>query len=122
MQAQRVRNTQPEVALRKVLHAAGLRYGLHRRIPGTRREIDIALVRYRTAVFVDGCFWHGCPEHGTVPRTNQEWWTEKLHATARRDRDTDERLVAHGWRVIRIWEHEDPVAAAARVVDLLRKV
>jgi DNA mismatch endonuclease, patch repair protein len=115
MRAQAEHDTRPEVALRRLLHAAGLRYRLHRPVPGTRREIDIAFVGPRLAVFVDGCFWHGCPDHGSVPRANAEWWAAKLAANCDRDRDTTRRLTESGWRVLRIWEHETAVAAATHV-------
>lgn len=120
MQAQREHNTIPEVRIRKLLHAAGYRYRLHRLVPGTRREIDIALVRDRVAVFVDGCFWHGCQEHRTVPRSNREWWAAKLAANRARDADTTRRLTCEGWRVVRIWEHEDPEKAVSSLIQFLQ--
>ncbi len=73
--------------------------------------------RRKVAVYVDGCFWHSCPVHATKPRNNAQWWADKLAANVARDRDTDTRLIEEGWRVVRIWEHEDPVVAAQRVVD-----
>jgi DNA mismatch endonuclease (patch repair protein) len=73
----------------------------------------------RVAVFVDGCFWHCCPEHGTWPKENSKWWRDKLETNVRRDRDTDSRLTSAGWLVVRIWEHEAPEQAAARVRDLV---
>lgn len=115
MAAQAERNTHPEVALRRLLHAAGLRYRLHRRVPGTRREIDVAFIGARVAVFVDGCFWHGCPEHGSIPKSNAEWWASKIAENAARDADTTRRLEALGWRVVRVWEHESPYDAARSV-------
>jgi DNA mismatch endonuclease (patch repair protein) len=72
-------------------------------------------------VFVDGCFWHGCPEHGTWPKQNADWWREKIEANQRRDRDTDARLQAAGWTVIRVWEHEDPTQAADQIVEIVRQ-
>lgn len=75
--------------------------------------------RRKVAVYVDGCFWHSCPIHATAPRNNAQWWADKLAANVARDRDTDEKLLAEGWRVVRIWEHEDPAIAADRVVDEL---
>lgn len=116
MRAQKERDTSPEMLIRRQLHAVGLRYRLHRRIPGTRREIDIALVQYRIAVFVDGCFWHGCPEHGTLPKTNRAWWQRKLATNRSRDIDTNARLAESGWTVVRIWEHEDPGRAAISLI------
>ncbi|MET4079609.1 DNA mismatch endonuclease Vsr [Janibacter sp. UYMM211] len=89
-------------------------------MPGNnRRTIDIAFPRQRLAIFVDGCFWHGCPEHGTRPAANSAWWEQKLAANYGRDRDTDDLLEAAGWRVLRIWEHVDPAAAADEVERLL---
>lgn len=69
----------------------------------------------RVAVFVDGCFWHRCPEHATIPVNNREWWQAKLEANANRDRATDALLESQDWLPIRVWEHEDPKAAAARI-------
>lgn len=87
---------------------------------GTRRRADIVFGPSRVAVFVDGCFWHGCPEHGSWPRSNAEWWREKIQANKRRDSDTDRLLEDAGWYVIRIWEHEDPTQAADRVERVVR--
>ncbi|QKE83184.1 very short patch repair endonuclease [Arthrobacter sp. NEB 688] len=111
------RDTAPEVALRRELHARGLRYRTNVPVPQQRRRtIDVAFTRAKVAVFVDGCFWHGCPEHGTRPRANSEWWAKKLTANQARDRDTDRLLVDLGWHVIRVWEHEAPQAAADRII------
>lgn len=115
------RDTAPELALRRALHAAGLRYRVGLPVPGQRRRtIDVAFTRARVAVFVDGCFWHGCPEHGTQPQSNSAWWTTKLSANQARDRDTDRLLAEAGWTVLRIWEHEDPAAAVDRVRAVVR--
>lgn len=116
MQDQRARDTGPELAIRRLLHAAGLRYRVDRApVPGLRRRADLVFGPAHVAVFIDGCFWHSCPEHGNSPRANQQWWTEKLDRNRRRDRDTDARLQTAGWHVLRVWEHEDPAEAAARV-------
>ena len=80
-----------------------------------RRRADLVFPRARVAVFVDGCFWHRCPRHATSPKNNAAWWATKLDGNVARDRDTDERLAAAGWTVVRIWEHEDPVTAADAV-------
>ncbi|MBW3669810.1 MAG: very short patch repair endonuclease [Actinobacteria bacterium] len=121
MSRQRSRDTDPERALRSSLHRRGLRYRLHRRpVPGLRRQADIVFGPARVAVFVDGCFWHCCPEHTTSPKSNAAWWSAKLAANVARDRDTDEQLAVAGWAVVRVWEHEDPVAAAARVAQVVR--
>lgn len=123
MQRQRRRDTAPELALRTSLHRAGYRYRVEYRITGSRRRADIAFPRERVAVFVDGCFWHGCPEHRTTPKANSAWWQEKLDANIKRDRDTDSRLEQSGWAVVRVWEHErvdDAVARVAAVVTARR--
>ena len=113
-------DTAPELALRQALWHAGLRYRVQYKVPGLpRRKIDIAFTRQKLAVQVDGCFWHGCPEHGTVPGRNTEWWRWKIQRNQARDRDTDARLAELGWSVIHVWEHEDPAEAAQRVIELL---
>lgn len=115
------RDTAPEVALRRALHAQGYRFRVIYPVPGNpRRSIDIAFTRRKVAVFVDGCFWHGCPEHGTQPRANSGWWAKKLATNKTRDRDTDRLLREAGWRVIRIWEHEDVASAIEKVQAALR--
>lgn len=115
------RDTRCEIALRKQLFASGLRYRVHYPVPGRRRRsIDVAFPGVKVAVFVDGCFWHGCPEHGTHPRSNADWWTTKLDANRARDRDTSEVLEAIGWEVLRIWEHANPSDAAERVAEAVR--
>jgi DNA mismatch endonuclease, patch repair protein len=121
MARQRRRDTAPEMALRRLLHAKGLRYQVDASLPGMRRRADLLFVSARVAVFVDGCFWHSCPDHGTRPRSNAEWWAAKLAANIDRDRDTDQRLTTAGWTVIRIWEHEAPIHAAQRVAEILRQ-
>ncbi|TDU83154.1 T/G mismatch-specific endonuclease [Kribbella voronezhensis] len=116
MSRQKSRNTQVEIELRRYLHAAGLRYRIHRRpVLGVRREADIVFGPARVAVFVDGCFWHGCPEHATWPKSNAEFWREKIEGNRRRDANTDALLAKAGWLVVRVWEHEGIEAAAARV-------
>lgn len=116
MRAQRRRDTAPEVALRRELHRRGIRFFVDRApLPGLRRRADLVFPRKHVAVYVDGCFWHRCPQHATAPKNNAQWWSDKLAANAVRDRDTDARLAAAGWRVVRIWEHEDPAEAADRV-------
>ncbi|OQM79194.1 very short patch repair endonuclease [Rhodococcus sp. 66b] len=120
MSAQRRRDTKPEIALRRELHRRGLRYFVDRTpVKGVRRRADLVFPRRKVAVFVDGCFWHSCPQHATFPKNNAQWWTDKLAANVVRDRDTDARLAEQGWTVIRIWEHEDPLVAAERVQKAL---
>ncbi|WP_244960191.1 very short patch repair endonuclease [Actinomyces faecalis] len=114
------RDTTPEVELRQALWRAGYRYRVQYKVPGLpRRKVDIAFTRRKVAVQVDGCFWHGCPEHGTVPGRNSEWWQWKIARNQARDRDTDDKLTALGWTVIHVWEHDDVAEAAARVGTLL---
>lgn len=120
MARQRRAGTAPETALRTELHRRGLRYFVDRApLPGLRRRADLVFPRRKVAVYVDGCFWHCCPEHATYPKNNAEWWAEKLAGNVARDRDTDARLAAAGWLVVRVWEHEDSVAAADRVQSAL---
>ncbi|MEE2852520.1 MAG: very short patch repair endonuclease [Actinomycetota bacterium] len=106
------RDTRPELALRSALHRLGLRFFVDRAVIGNRRRVDIVFPSERVAVFVDGCFWHSCPEHGTTPTRNREWWVTKLEANQARDTDTDRALRLNGWSVIRFFEHEEPSAAA----------
>lgn len=114
-------DTAPELALRHELHSRGLRYRVQLHVPGNRRRrIDIAFTRVKVAVFVDGCFWHGCPDHGHRPATNREWWDWKIQRNRERDRDTTELLTGKGWRVVRVWEHEDPSHAADRIELMVR--
>lgn len=109
-------STKPEMALRRLLHQAGLRYRVNSRVlPG---RPDIALTRARIAVFVDGCFWHGCPRHSPASRMNSEWWRRKLERNRARDEETTARLTARGWAVVRVWEHANPDAAA----DLIHRL
>lgn len=112
-------DTKPELEVRSNLHRMGLRFFVDRKIAHRRRRCDIVFPTERVAVFVDGCFWHACPLHGTVPKQNRSWWTEKLAANRRRDEETDEVLRAEGWAVLRFWEHEDPAVAASRVFDVV---
>ncbi|MGH3976795.1 MAG: very short patch repair endonuclease [Pseudonocardiaceae bacterium] len=122
MSTARRRDTAAELALRRELHRRGLRYRVVYPLPGQRRRtIDVAFTKVRVAVFVDGCFWHGCPEHGTKPRSNSEWWRTKLAANRARDEDTDHLLREIGWTVVRIWEHEPAEIAADQVAAAVRR-
>lgn len=122
MSKQKSRNTGIEMALRQVLHRAGFRYRVHRRpIKGVRREADLVFGPARVAVFVDGCFWHGCPEHATWPKNNADFWRDKIETNRRRDADTDARLQEAGWLPLRIWEHETVDVAADRVITAVRE-
>jgi DNA mismatch endonuclease (patch repair protein) len=116
MQGNRSRDTRPEVLLRSALHRRGLRFLKNRRpVPSLRCRADVVFPAARVAVFCDGCFWHRCPQHGVQPRANEPYWRAKLDRNVERDRQNDAELRATGWRVIRVWEHEDPDEAARRV-------
>jgi len=120
MQGNRGMDTRPELALRSELHRRGNRFRKAAApVKGLRCRADIVFVRARVAVFVDGCFWHRCPEHGTSPRTNSEYWQVKLDRNVARDRRNDDALMASGWAVVRVWEHEDVADAASRVEAIL---
>jgi DNA mismatch endonuclease (patch repair protein) len=121
MARQARRDTGPEVALRSRLHQLGLRFRVGRRLPEVRSTADIVFGPAKVAVYVDGCFWHMCPQHATFPRSNAEWWRAKLEGNAARDRATDDALRRQGWAVERVWEHEDPEEAAARIANLVRR-
>lgn len=117
MQSNRSRDTKPELALRRELHRRGLRFRVNfRPLQGLRRSVDIAFPGQSIAVLVDGCFWHGCPEHYRPSARNEEYWSDKVAANRARDLDTDRWLAASGWTVVRVWEHE-PVAKAADTVE-----
>ncbi len=116
------RDTKPELALRRALHALGLRYFVDRApLSEMRRRADLVFPRARVAVYVHGCFWHGCPEHGTWPANNAEWWRKKIEANQARDLDTAQRLRDAGWEPVEVWEHEDPAEAAQRIFELVTR-
>lgn len=118
MSRQRRRDTAPEIGLRRELHRRGLRFRVDHPLPGMpRRRGDVVFTRARLVVFVDGCFWHDCPAHGTRPATRARWWEDKLSRNVERDRETDAFLTSTGWTVLRFWEHDDPIVAATRVED-----
>lgn len=109
MLANRHRDTTTELAVRRELFSRGLRYRVDfPPVPGLRRRADIAFTRLRVAIFIDGCFWHGCPIHATSPKSNRDYWAPRLAANAARDRDTNQQLHGAGWSVLRFWENEDP--------------
>jgi DNA mismatch endonuclease (patch repair protein) len=113
------KDTRPERILRSELHRRGLRFRTHVALPG---RPDVIFTRAKLAVFVDGCFWHRCPEHATAPKNNSAWWADKLEANVQRDARQTTQLVALGWTVLRVWEHEDAVAAADLVERTYRQL
>lgn len=117
MAATKRRDTKPELALRSALHRMGLRFSVDRTINGNRQRTDVVFPRERVAVYVDGCFWHGCPDHGTIPKQNGRHWIDKFEANKARDVATTRALTEKGWHVLRFWEHEDTEVAAATVHD-----
>lgn len=121
MQANRSRDTRPELAVRSAVHARGLRYRVAiRPVRQVRRSADLVFTRAHVAVFLDGCFWHGCPEHFRAPATNPDYWGPKIAGNRARDADTTARLEAEGWLVLRFWEHEDMAEAAGAVARAVR--
>ncbi|HEX5526863.1 MAG TPA: very short patch repair endonuclease [Solirubrobacterales bacterium] len=116
------RDTTPELALRSELHRRGLRFRVdHPPVSGVRTRADIVFPREKVAVYVDGCFWHSCPDHGTMPKANADFWGPKLARNQERDREINEALADENWTVVRIWEHEDHLDAADRVERVVLK-
>lgn len=121
MQGNRSSDTAPELAVRRLVHAAGLRYRVNARpVPTLRRTADLVFTRRHVAVFIDGCFWHGCPEHHRRPTANAAYWRSKVERNRERDASTDDALRAEGWTVLRFWEHEPPEAVAAAITAAVR--
>ncbi|MEU5033779.1 very short patch repair endonuclease [Streptomyces rubiginosohelvolus] len=122
MQAIRSRDTKPERLIRRLVHANGLRYRVAARpLPDLRRTADMVFRPAKVAVFIDGCYWHGCPEHYVSPKTNPGYWSEKVARNIARDRDTDEQLSAAGWLVLRFWEHQSSDACALSIISAVRE-
>lgn len=121
--ANRRKDTKPELRIRLALHRCGLRYRKDYllRSGDVRVRPDVVFTRARVAVFIDGCFWHGCPEHQRIPGRNRDYWVPKLRANVERDRRVDAALASDGWEVVRAWEHEDPEEAAKRVTEVVRQ-
>lgn len=121
MRSNRSRDTAPELALRRNLHRLGLRYRVNvRPIKAIRRTADVVFTRQKVAVFVDGCFWHGCPDHYRAPAANGDYWSAKLARNVTRDVQVNELLAEQGWTVVRLWEHEPVEQAATRVERVVR--
>ncbi|MER6789335.1 very short patch repair endonuclease [Streptomyces sp. NPDC000658] len=122
MQAIRNRDTKPEWLIRRLVHARGLRYRVAAKpLPNLRRTADMVFGPAKVAVFIDGCYWHGCPEHYVPPKTNPGYWSDKVARNMARDRDTDQRLVEAGWTVLRFWEHEPSEDCAVRIATEVEK-
>ena len=122
MQGNRSRDTKPEIAVRRAVHGMGMRYRVSTRpLPGVRRTADLVFRRAKVAVFIDGCFWHGCPKHHAPPKTNASYWASKINGNRVRDRHTTALLKAAGWAVLRFWSHEDPLSVAGRIVDVVQR-
>ena len=122
MKAARQRDTAAEMAMRSALHRRGLRYRIDvSPLRGIQGRADVVFRSVKVAVFVDGCFWHGCPIHGTWPKANAEFWRKKIERNKERDADTDRRLREASWAVIRVWEHEDPEEAAEKISQTVRE-
>lgn len=123
MRSNRSRDTRPELAVRRELHRRGLRYRVDLRpVAGVRSRADIVFTRRRIAIYIDGCFWHQCPIHKTLPATNQGYWLPKLARNRERDAEVNAALVEAGWTVLRFWEHQSPNEVADLVVAALRNV
>jgi DNA mismatch endonuclease (patch repair protein) len=121
MRGTKGRDTAPELALRRAVHALGLRYRVGvRPVADLRRTADLVFTKAKVAVFLDGCFWHGCPQHHVAAKANASWWADKIDGNRSRDLDTTAQLGSRGWTVLRIWEHEDPVVAAQMVAAVVR--
>lgn len=123
MRSNKGRDTKPELLVRRIVHAAGYRYRVNARPEkDLRRTADLLFRPVRLAVFIDGCFWHGCPEHYIRPKANDTYWSEKVERNRARDLETTEILTSRDWTVLRFWEHEDPAEVAARVMEAVDSV
>jgi DNA mismatch endonuclease, patch repair protein len=122
MRSNRGRDTGPEIALRRALHAAGLRYRLNvRPLPQSRMTVDVAFPRARVAVEVRGCFWHRCPQHHRPARRNADFWASKIAGNVERDEAKAAALEAEGWELIVVWEHDDVAEAVGRIRSAIAK-
>lgn len=114
--------TDAELQIRREIFRRGLRYRVDRRAcRDVNSRADLVFGPVKVAVYIDGCFWHSCPKHSTIPKANRDWWVRKLDRNKERDQQTDRALSRHGWKVIRIWEHEDPIAAANRIEKVVKE-
>jgi DNA mismatch endonuclease (patch repair protein) len=123
MRGNTARETKPEIRVRSALHRQGFRFRKNLRIATQRRAVnaDIVFVTHRVAIFIDGCYWHGCPAHGRIPATNRGYWEQKIGRNVKRDAETTQLLSEIGWKACRYWEHEDPDEVAAHVASILQR-
>lgn len=122
MQGNRSHDTRPELAVRRLVHAQGLRYRIHARPEADiRRTADMLFRSAKIAIFIDGCYWHGCPDHFQLPVTNVSYWDQKINRNRERDVNTTAVLGERGWRVLRFWEHEDPSGIAQHIGSVVRQ-
>jgi DNA mismatch endonuclease (patch repair protein) len=121
MKAAKPRDTLPEMRLRAALDSLGVKYEVDEKpIKTLNRKADILIKDKSIVIFVDGCFWHGCPIHGTQSKNNSEFWIAKISRNQERDKDTDQKLIEFGWKVVRVWEHQDPDDAAMMILSLIK--
>ena len=120
MRGNKRRDTKPELTIRSALHSLGYRFRVDfRASSAVRTRADIVFTKRKVAVFVDGCFWHACPEHGSRPKTNSDYWLPKLDRNVARDRATEAKLAEEGWTVLRFWEHEELESVVSRLIQAL---
>ncbi|QNE45870.1 DNA mismatch endonuclease Vsr [Glaciihabitans sp. INWT7] len=121
MQGNRGRDTKPELAVRRLVHARGMRYRVNARVePDIRRSADMLFTRKRIAVFIDGCYWHGCPAHFVLPKAHPDYWEAKIAGNRKRDAETNSLLELRGWTILRFWSHESPICVADKVEAAVR--
>ncbi|MCA9562995.1 MAG: very short patch repair endonuclease [Myxococcales bacterium] len=122
MKSAKRRDTGPELKVRRRLFRMGFRYRVDiSPVSSIRSRADLVFKAVKVAVFIDGCFWHGCPEHGTWPKQNGDWWRRKIEANQHRDWRVTEQLRDSGWLVLRFWEHQPADAIADEIADSVRK-
>lgn len=122
MRANRRKNTQPELRVRRIVHASGLRYRVdYRPEESLNRRGDLVFLGSKVVVFIHGCFWHGCPKHFSAPKSNRSFWKTKIDTNRKRDKETQRYLQKKGWKVVTIWEHSSPEKAAAKIIEIVNK-
>ena len=120
MRANKGKNTKPELRIRRIVHASGLRYRVdYRPEESLNRRGDLVFLRSKVVVFIHGCFWHGCPKHFSVPKSNKSFWKTKIDTNQKRDKETQWYLQKKGWKVVTIWEHSSPEKEAAKIIEIV---